>query len=365
MPNPVLLAGLKVFFRLMSSFDRPDPPWDTRSIQSILLINTTALGDTLFSTPAIRAIRLAFPDAKLISLAGPTAKEVLLHNPHLDKIIDHPGRVNLPFFFRLPKLLKTIQKEKCDLAIILHGNDPDAVSLAYLSGAKYRLGWGGSRLAFLLTHRFHFGIPGRHHIEVWQDYLSTLEIKQQGVEMELTISTGEERKAEEYLSENLRLSGQIVGLHPFANKLRGKLWPLARVAELGKGLAEEGYIPVLFGGSTEKKMANEIVAKSDGKIISVVGRLTLRETMALIKRCALFISLDSGPMHIAQALSVPTIALFGPSDPHVTGPLRKAVVLKNEFECSPCGWRPCPYGVVCMESIQVADVLKVVGSSRS
>lgn len=364
MPNQLLLAGLKGIFKAISSMDRPAPPWDPGSIRSILVINTTALGDTLFSTPAIRALRREFPRARLVSLAGRTAKEILLNSPHLDTIIDHPGRVNLPFLFHLPKLLKEIRKEKCDLAVILDGNDPDAVPLAYLSGARYRLGWQGSRLAFLLTHPLRFDIPGKHHIQMWEEHLLSLGIQSAGAEMEVALSVGEEEAAGRFLIENNMTDRSIIGLHPFANKLHDKLWPLERVVELGALLSEEGHIPLLFGGPREKDFADQMVLKSDQKIVSAAGRLTLRQTMALIKRCDLFITLDSGPLHIAQALGVPTIALFGPSDPQVTGPLGPSIIIKNEFECSPCGWLPCPHEVACMKSIQVRDVLEAVRSIR-
>lgn len=98
-------------------------------------------------------------------------------------------------------------------------------------------------------------------------------------------------------------------------------------------------------------------------MISMAGKATLRQTMALIKRCSLFISVDSGPMHVAQALGVPTVALFGPSDPKRTGPLRSpAAILYHKWECSPCEWRPCPYQVACMDSISVVDVMKAAES---
>lgn len=365
-----MLRGLRRFFRCIVYFDRRASAWDGRSIRSILLINSTAIGDTLFSTPAIRAIRLAFPGAKLISLASPTAKEVLRHNPNLDRILDHPGRVNLPFFFRLPALLKRIRAEKCDMAVVLHGNDPDAVSLAYLSGARYRMGSAASALSFLLTHPLRFDIPSRHFIQIWEEHLSAIGIGTQGVGMELTLSSEEEEKATDYLVENRLIHAPLIGLHPFANRLREKKWPLDRVVELGIRLAKEGYLPLLFGGSREKESADEVVAKSDGRVKSSAGQLSLRQTMAVMKRCSLFITLDSGPLHIAQALGVPVVALFGPSDPRVSGPLQKpAIVLKNEYECSPCGRSPCPYNVACMESIQVAEVLEAVraliGKSRN
>jgi lipopolysaccharide heptosyltransferase II len=365
MPNRFLLAGLKAIFRPVAALRPPAPAWNRESIRSILMVNTTAMGDTLLSTPAIRAIGTAFPNARVVALVSQAAKEVLLHNPHIDRIIEQPGRVDLPFLFHLPKLVKAIREEKCDLAIILDGNDPEAVPLSYLSGAHYRIGWAGSELAFLLTHPIDFKRSNRHHIEVWQDHLSALGIQPQGVEMELTLSSEEKAAAEHYLASK-KLSGRsMVGLHPFAKKLSGKEWPFDRVVELANILSDQGRQPILFGGPREKKVADEMIMKSNKKLISFAGDHSLRETMALIARCELFISLDSGPMHISQALGVPTIALFGPSDPRVSGPLKtSAVVLKKEFACSPCGWSPCPHQIACMYAIEVREVLEAAQSLR-
>lgn len=364
MPNRVLLAGLQALFRSAAFFDRPPPPWEPTSIRSILLINSTALGDTLLSTPAIRAIRGAFPKANLVSLASRPAKEVLLYNPHLDRIIDHPGRVDLSFFFQLPKLLRTIRSEKCDLAVILDGNDPEAVPLAYLSGARYRIGWSASRLAFLLTHPVDFNQADRHHIEIWEDHLSAFGIGPQGNEMELTLSPAEKEAADRSLTARKLSDRPLVGIHPFARKLAGKEWPFDRVVTLSGLLAGQGYHPVLFGGKKEKRDADEMVLKSEGRLASFAGDLSLRETMALIARCKLFISLDSGPMHISQALGVPTLALFGPSDPRASGPLKKssAAILRKDFACSPCGWAPCPHQIACMKAIEVKEVVEAARS---
>ena len=365
MPNRFLLAGLKAIFRPMAVFHRSAPSWNPRSIRSILIVNTTAMGDTLLSTPAIRAIRGTFPKAKMTALVSRAAKEVLLHNPHIDRMIEQPGRVDLPFLFHLPKLLKTIRDEKCDLAVILDGNDPEAVPLSYLSGARYRVGWAGSQLGFLLTHPVDFNRSNQHHIEVWHEHLSALGIKPQGIEMELTLSSEEKEGAERTLAARDLLGRPRVGLHPFAKKLSGKEWPFDRVIELANRLSGQGFQPILFGGKQEKKVADEMVLKANKRLISFAGDHSIRETMALIARCDLFVSLDSGPMHISQALGVPTVALFGPSDPRVSGPLMtSAVVLKKEFSCSPCGRAPCPHQVACMHAIEVREVIEAAESLR-
>jgi heptosyltransferase-2 len=354
MPNRLLLAAVAGLFKTFVKTGGPEPPWEPASIRSVLLLNTTALGDTLLTTPALRAIRHALPAARMTALVSPPAKSVLLHNPHIDHLMDHPGRIRLLDVPPLLRLIRELRREPYDLAVILDGNDPDAVPLAWLSGARHRWGWDGSQLAFLLTRPMDFNQPGRHHIAIWRDELAAAGIPFQGMEMEVGLSEDEEaegRKRREAWSQ------PVIGLHPFAAKLRDKPWPWERVIALGQTLSEAGFLPLLFGGQKEAEAAERGVRASGGKMASVAGKLTLRQTMALMKQCAVFITLDSGPMHMAQALGVPTVALFGPSDPRETGPLRNAVVLREPFECSPCGRRPCPFDVACMKAISVADVV--------
>lgn len=357
MPNRFLLFGVKGLFRLFAKPERA--AWHPKSIRSILLLNTTALGDTLLTTPALRAIRHAFPTARLTVLASPLAKSVLLHNPHIDRIMDHPGRIRLASIPQLARIVLALYREPHDLAVVLDGNDPDAAPLAYLSGADHRWGWATCRMAELFTHPMDFNRPALHHIQIWQDHLAALGIPFQGVEMEIALSDEETAEARRRCDA---WSRPIIGLHPFAVKLRDKLWPWDRVMALGRALSDMGYQPLLLGGPKEAAAANRYARESGGSIASVAGILTLRQTMALMRQCAALITVDSGPMHMAQALHVPTVALYGPSDPRETGPLNHAIILQKPFDCSPCGRRPCPFDVACMKAISVDEVLNAVRS---
>ena len=361
MPNRSVLFLVRGGLRIASAFDPPPPAWNAADIRSILLINTTAVGDTLMTTPAIRAIRRAFPKARLVSLASHKAKAVLLHNPHLDQILDHPGRIDLAFLARLPRLVMAIRRERCDLAVILHGNDPDAVLFAYLSGARYRVGWETSQLAFALTHRLPFDQRGEHLVHRWKRQLTTLGIAFQGVEMDLPLTDLEEKEAERFLTQHKIQGSRLIGIHPFANTHAGKVWPMERVTELGRLLVADGFVPVIIGGPAERATALRMVLESNHALVSAAGALTLRQSMALIKRLTVLVTQDSGPFHIAQALGTPVVVLYGPSDPRGTGPLSgPSVIVKKEMACSPCGRSPCHHQVACMVAIDAHDVRAAV-----
>ncbi len=349
MPNRLLLSGLRVFFRAVA---RPSPetvpPFDVEAIRRILLINTTALGDTLMSTPAIRAVRKAYPRAFIAALASPPAREVLLHNPSLDEVLPHPGKVDLPYLFRLPVLLHVLRSRRFDLAVVFHANDPDAAPLAYLSGAPHRMGWRESQLSFLFTHPVPGRLPGVHTVDLRLRNLEVLSIAPQGRELEIFLRPEEEDRGQ-VMARSLGLEGRsFIAVHPFGNK-KDRWWPVGHVVDLTRRLIDAYGVQVLIvGGPKETVIAQAIADQSGG--VSLAGCSTIRETAALLKRCALMISTDSGPMHLAQAIDVPTLALYGPSDPTLTGPIRfRSLVIAKDCSTAPC-----------METIRVEEVLASV-----
>jgi heptosyltransferase II len=362
MPNPVLLHGLrgafKLWLRVRPDSVRGDDSFPTSKATRVLLVCTTALGDTLLSTPAIRAVRRACPKASISVLASPPAREVLLFSPHIDELIPHPGRVDLRYLLRLPGLIRMLRRRQFDLAIVLHANDPDIVPLTYVSGAPYRAGWRESRLGFLFTHPVPTVNQGEHIVDIRLRNLQALGIGPQGRELEYFVQP-EERARTASLLRNVGPEGSLlVGIHPFGS-IQRRWWPPSYVETLAQQLREDyGAETILFGGPKEVQAAESISAKSN--IVSVVGRLSIRESAALISRCALFISTDSGPMHLAQAVNVPTIALCGPAGPNLIGPVSfHSRSIHKGMDCTRCAFSPCPTPS-CMEEIQVDDVMALI-----
>ncbi|MDP3296465.1 MAG: glycosyltransferase family 9 protein [Thermodesulfovibrionia bacterium] len=360
MPNRFLLALLKEGFSLALQFDRRNSSYRAENIKSILLLNTTAIGDTLLCTPAIKALREAFPEVRITSLISPMAKEVLLNNPHIDRFVDYPGRVDLPFFFRLPWILKDLRKDKFDLSIVLDSNDPEAGPFSYLSGAPVRVGWQESGLSFLFTTPVKKRIENLHVVDIKFKALETIGIKPVERAPEIFLTEEEELHAEKILKSEGIFNSKIVGVHPFGAK-RNRWWPEEYVVSLSDFLFEKhGFRTILFGGSKESPFAIRMARRMKQKPFVVAGRISIRESAALIKRCSFFVSPDSGPMHLAQAVGTPTIALFGPADPTITGPTgRKYIILKKELSCSPCKDYECPH-FSCMKAISVEDVIAAI-----
>jgi len=364
MPNRVLLGLLQFSFKTALLLKRDkDVPFRRGSIKNILIVNTTAIGDTLLSTPAIRAIRKGFPGARVSTLVSKEAKAVLLGNPHLDDFIDHPGRVNLSYLFKLPSLLRNLRRRAFDLVVILHANDPDAGPLAYLSGATHRMGWAESRLSFLHTIPVRTRVPGAHIIDIRLKNLYVLGIKNNDRRMELYLSREEEDTAGR-LVEGLGLTGEtFIGLHPFGNRVN-RWWPEDNVIGFCNMVDKRfGWRVIIFGGSKESRFAEDMARKAKTGVVTVAGRLSIRESAALIKRCLLFISTDSGPMHITQALGIPLIALFGPNDPTTVGPLVEPYeIIQKHLLCVPCNSKTCDRDIECMKGITPEDVLEGINA---
>lgn len=364
MPNRFLIALLKGGFSLAIKFDGRIPFYRAEDIKNILLLNTTAMGDTILSTPAIKAIREAFPGIKISSLVSPIAKEILLNNPHIDRFIDYPGRVDLPFFFKLPRILKDLRRDRIDISIVLDSNDPEAGPFSYLSGAPVRVGWQESKLSFLFNIPARKRIEGLHVVDIKLKALEAIGIKAHRRKPEIFLTREEEVEGDKIIKEAGLFQKKIVGIHPFGAK-RNRWWPEEYSISLSDLLFERyGLRTIIFGGKEERPFADRMAKGMKKKPFVVAGRIGIRGSAVLIKRCSFIVSPDSGPMHLAQAVDTPTIALFGPADPSLTGPTgEKNIVLRKDMDCSPCKDYDCPHSS-CMKAIKVEDVLDAVEEMR-
>ncbi len=363
MPNKTLLALLRASFKTILLFDRrAKQPFSKDGIKNILIINTTAIGDTLLSTPAIRAIREGFSDAGIAVLASPQARMVLKNNPRIDYIINHPGRVDFFYIFKLPGLIRRLRRGRFDLVVILHANDPDAAPLAYLSGASHRMGWAESRLSFLHTIPVKTRLIDVHTIDVRLRNLENIGVVNENRRMEMFITDDESEWASSFIRDVGCEDTGLVGIHPFGSK-QNKWWYKRDVIEFCRSVREElGSAVLLFGGEKEREAAGAIAREVDG-VINLSGKCDIRQTVALINKCRVFVSTDSGPMHIAHALGVPTVALFGPDDPRITGPvIGNFDIIQLPLPCVPCRSKECHMeSVMCME-ISAEEVMRAVKS---
>lgn len=329
----------------------------------ILIIQTAFLGDVVLTTPLIRAIYEGLNEPVISIIATPQGRDVLKENPYLAEIIpyDKKGTMKGPGGFL--KIVRQIRKRGFDLAVIPHRSLRSA-SLAFLGKIKRRIGFDTSAGKFFLTEKVVYQ-KGLHEVKRNLEFTRVLGISEGEWIPEVFVSEQTERKAAQFFSkEKLRSAELIVGLNP------GSVWTTKRwlpegFARVGDAMAEKfGARVILFGGKGDIALADQIAGSMKNKPIMAAGKTTLSELASFFQRCHLFITNDSGPMHIAAAVSTPVVAIFGPTTPSLGfspyGP-HSVVVEIEDLSCRPCGLhggKQCPNkSFACMQEITPAQVI--------
>jgi heptosyltransferase-2 len=339
-----------------------------QKIDRILIRAVNWLGDAVMTTPAIGAIRTSFPSARITLLATPLVAELFSPHKDIDEVIlyDKKGlHAGLAGRFRLARELK---KRRFDMAILLQ-NALDAALIARLAGIPVRIGYRTDGRGLLLTHGCPVTDETRrlHHVEYYLNMLSHFGIVAQSKGLSLTVTEEEERGAAELLREGGIGPGDfLLGINPGATYGSAKRWYPERFAAVADELCGRwNGKTVITGGPDERGIVDEISAAAKVKCLNLAGRTSVRQLMALIKRCNIFISNDSGPMHIAAALNVPLVAIFGPTDHTATSPFSdRALVVRRDAECAPCLLRECPTDHRCMKAVTVEDVVNAASELR-
>jgi ADP-heptose:LPS heptosyltransferase len=356
-----------------SSTKRPSRPTD---LQRILLVRLREIGDVVFTTPAIAALRTRFPGAHLTYIVEPPAAPIVAGNPHLSDIIVAPRRRGIRGPIRDIALGRRLRAERFDLAVDFHGG-PRASLLTWLSGARVRIGYEIPGRAWMYTHRVARprALRPRHSVENQWDLLAPLEIAppdraQYPVAMPLDVEVA--------ARVNGRLSAagvsdrdRLVVIHVSAgNPFRR--WPPAHFVDLIVALAadDERCRIVVTSGPSEQDAAARVIAGARARLggaraeqVLSCGEFSLAELRALVDRAALYVGGDSGPLHVAATTTVPIVGLYGPTLAERSAPWRDPryateSVDAGDLPCRPCDQRACaPGDFRCLTKIEPAQVL--------
>ena len=335
-------------------------PHSPHSVKRILVRGTNWIGDAVLTTPALMAIRKGFPQAKIALLVKPAIAELLHHHPAVDEIVLYrdPGpHAGLGGKLTLARLLR---RGRYDLAILLQ-NAFEAAAITALAGIPNRYGYATDGRWFLLTHRIPLTskIRRKHQAHYYLELLRPLGIPVEPKPPILQTTPGEDAEAIEHLRAfGVDTKKVLIGLNPGSVYGTAKRWLPERFAEVADRVAaEHGGVVLIFGGRGEEELGAAIAGMMTVPTIVLSGRTTVRRLMALIKQCRLFITNDTGPMHIATAFGVPTVAIFGPTDPATTSPFgSRHELVRHPVDCSPCLLRECPIDHRCMQGISVEMV---------
>ena len=206
---------------------------------------------------------------------------------------------------------------------------------------------------------FYFRTGNHLLFNYYLDLIHSLGLKISPPMISLPLTEEEKESAKEFLlSLSIGLNRPLVVLNPGAAYGQAKRWPLEKFAELAKKLQKTKKADILIVGSShEDQLCESIVSLMPEKPRNLAGKTSLRMLAAIISYSDLFVTNDSGPMHMANALKIPVVAIFGPTDPKITGPFQEpSVVIKKDPPCWPCSYRECPFDHRCMMDIEPEEV---------
>jgi lipopolysaccharide heptosyltransferase II len=386
------------------------PPSSNFHPRRILVRGTNWLGDAVMTTPALLRLREKFPDAHIALLTPEKLRELWLNHPAIDEIISFaPGET----IFAVAKKLKTARGDArptgFDLALVLP-NSPRSAIEVFLAGIPVRIGYARPWRNFFLTqtvaprakavtmqklspaeirHRIatetqsaqrknsdELCVPGdsvaksenlQHQIHEYLLLTAALGASSEPQPPKLSVTPEEIEAAKKKFGLD-KISNPIFGLNPGAEYGPAKRWPVERFIAAAKEIQQKTNCAwILFGGKNDLAVTNQIeseIQNSKFKIQNLAGKTSLRELMALLKSCRALLTNDTGPMHVAAALGVPVVAIFGSTSPELTGPVSsnelRHSILKSNAPCSPCFLRECPIDFRCMNGIDVERVVRAV-----
>jgi heptosyltransferase-2 len=326
-------------------------------MNKILIRGTNWIGDAILTLPAVTSIRATYPQAHIAVLIKPWVADIYELFSGVDEIIIYENKFDTPAgVFRLARILKG---RKFDAAILLQ-NAIEAAIIALAAGIPLRAGYDSDARGLLLTHRVHRTEEIRkvHQIDYYLEMVKTLGCVSVSREMHLEIKISlfdAQNILRKFVTETKKT---LIGIAPGATYGPAKRWLPSRFAAVVDKLDEKFFTQgILLGGKSDWEIAQEVKKLAHSELINLAGKTTLREAIYLISQCRLFISNDSGLMHIAGALNIPTIALFGSTNPVTTAPAgNKSIIVRREVSCSPCMKETCPTDFRCMKLISVEDV---------
>jgi heptosyltransferase-2 len=318
---------------------------------------TNWLGDAVMSLPALRAIRGAYPVAHISLVARPWVADLYARESAIDAVIQCPAargwRARIEF-------ARGLRAHRFDAAILLQ-NAFDAAAMAYLARIPQRIGYRRDGRGLLLTRAIAVPEPGdipRHQRYYYLELLRRAGLIERTPPPAPILLEGiaEARETGASHLQALGVSGPAIGVSPGAAYGNAKRWLPERFAEAAVELARGGGFAVLvFGSAGERDLAESVataVRNARIQAINLAGETTLRQFADMAAACKLFLTNDSGAMHMASALGVPTVAVFGATDDTTTGPSGPlARVVREHADCSPCLLRECPIDHRCMTRV--------------
>jgi len=327
----------------------------------ILIRATNWIGDAVMALPALRAVRKRFPEAEIAIVGRPYVTDIYHDQEICDRLIPYDPKGLHSGISGRERLVAELRAQKFDVALLLQ-NAFDAAWLAWRARIPKRIGYARDGRSFLLTKAIplprHGEIPAHekfYYLELLRR-AGWLDSVQDETFISLRVSEEKRRSADEFLCASGARQGALrIAIGAGASYGSAKCWPPPRFAEVANRLQSEADADViLFGTAAEESVSTAISAEMRRPPIDLTGKTAIADLPALLLQCHLFIGNDSGAMHVAAAVGLPVIAVFGPTDPEGTAPVTpRCTIVQQKPYCSPCFLRRCPTDHRCMTAITV------------
>jgi heptosyltransferase-3 len=328
------------------------PPTDISGIRNILVIKLRAIGDVVVSTIVTKNLRNAFPQARIRYLTEPASHEVVKNNPWLNGALVYDRRT-----MSGPGLIRMVRKEKFDCVIDLFGN-PRTALVTRLSGARVRVGYRFRGRTYAYNVIAEPRGSQVHNAQFNLDAIEALGIEIQDRNIYFAPSPDDMRAVDRFLGSAQGRDRPLVCLNPGGGWYT-KRWGTDRFAALADRLSEEcGVRIVIAWGPGEQEDAAKLQSLMKHPAF-IPPPTTLGELGAMLKRCTMLVTNDSGPMHIAAAVGTPILGIYGPTNPVLQGPygVKHAIVRNEALTCLGCNYVECPIGHPCMLALSVDQVM--------
>jgi len=326
----------------------------------ILVRGTNWIGDVVMSLPALASVRKTFPESHITVLAKPWVADLYRSCPDVDEVIIYrdPGiHHGVTGKYRLARGLR---QECFDGAIFLQ-NAFEAALIAWWARVPVRAGYDSDGRRFFLTHAVTRtrAVRRRHQTEYYREMVTNLGCVDAGNTIPLRYDDGNRDVVRRFCRDHhIDEDTVLVGIAPGAAYGPAKRWFPQRFALVAERIRREyGAAVLVFGSAGDAEQADTVCRSTPETLINLAGKTSLYEAYSLIGACDLYISNDSGLMHLAGALNVPLVAIFGSTNHVTTAPVGKySVIVRKDVPCSPCLKKTCPTDFRCMDLITVDDV---------
>jgi len=336
----------------------------------ILIRATNWVGDAIMTLPALRAVRGRFPEAEIAILAHPYVADIYREQQICNQLIGYDSQAKHAGILGRERLAAGLRAQKFDVALLLQ-NAFDAAWLAWRAGVPERIGYARDGRSFLLTRAI--SVPKAGEVPPHEKFYYLELIRRAGwidslpdeTFIALNVSEGNRRRAAEFLVQSgARPDSLRIAIGAGASYGSAKCWPPSRFAELANRLQSQTEADViLFGTAAEAAVTRAILSELRKPPIDLTEKTAIADLPALLSQCHIFIGNDSGAMHVAAAVGLPVVAVFGPTDPYGTAPATpRCTIVQEKPYCNPCFLRHCPTDHRCMRAI-TPDMVEAAAKS--